>query len=72
MSPCFRIPKRSGLVVVYYGADPHHHRRSPADPRRPACQPIRPPGLLAHQKQAEKEGTSPCPECWPENEKNHD
>lgn len=73
MSPRFRIPKRSGLVVVYYGSDPHHHRRSPTDPRRPACRPIWEPGILTHKKQAEREGTSPCPECWADNhEKNHD
>ncbi len=73
MSRRFRIPKRSNLVVVYYGADLHHHRRSPTDPRRPACRPILGPGVLANQKQAEAEGTTPCPDCWPDvhHEKNH-
>lgn len=64
MSRRFRIPKRSRLVVVYYGTDALYHRRSRTDPRRPACRPILDPGILTDKKKAEAEGKVPCPECW--------
>lgn len=64
MSRRFRIPKRSNLVVVYYGSDAHYHRRSPTDPRRPACRPILDPAVLTNQNNAEAEGKTPCPDCW--------
>lgn len=64
MSRQFRIPRRSELVVVYYGVDAYHHRRSRQDPRRPMCRPIREPGVLTHRKKAESEGKIACPDCW--------
>ncbi len=64
MSRHFRIPRRSDLVVVYYGVDAHHHQRSRQDPCRPMCRPIREPGVLTNRKKAESEGKIPCPDCW--------
>lgn len=66
MSRRHRIPRRSELVVVYYGSDAHYHRRNRSDPRRPDCNPTLRPGVLTRYQTAEKEGKTPCADCWGE------
>lgn len=56
----------SSLVVIYYGIDPHYHRRDPERPNRPACRPIREPGVLTPLLRARDGGLIVCPECWSE------
>lgn len=50
-------------LVVYTGTEPHYHRPHPDEPNKPACAPIRPPGVLTRTKSAEASGLLPCPDC---------
>lgn len=53
-------------LVLSYMSEPHYHRASDQDPDRPACRPTRMRGVTAMRVLAERDGQTPCPDCWPE------
>jgi hypothetical protein len=63
-----RLPRLSpdaDLVVVYFGTDLYHHRPNRDQPNKPACAPIRSPGVLTRTKSAEESGLVACADCQP-------
>jgi hypothetical protein len=61
-------PTPSERFVVSYLDDDHYHREHPDKISRPACNPTRIRGVMAIRSEAERDGQTPCPKCWPEEE----
>jgi hypothetical protein len=62
------MPAPTDRLVLSYMGEPHFHRSLESDPRRPACDPKRFPGVAAMRVRAEHHGQSPCPLCWPDSD----
>jgi hypothetical protein len=60
------MPAPTERLVLSYMGEPLFHRSLDSDPRRPACNPKRLPGVAAMRVLLEHHGQFPCPLCWPD------
>jgi hypothetical protein len=58
-------PTPSERFIISYLDDDHYHREHPDKISRPACHPTRIRGVIAIRSESERDGQTPCPECWP-------
>lgn len=60
------MPKPEERLVLAYMGEPHFHRPLESDQERPVCNPKRMRGVVAMRVRAERDGQTPCPNCWPD------
>ena len=59
------MPVPEERLVLSYLGETHYHRPLETDQERPACKPTRMRGVIAMRVRAERDGQTPCPDCWP-------